>query len=271
MYEELISKRLYNRQSEKWGEYKVIELLGERGKSKVPYFRVKFKNTGNEIEAPLNTIKANKVIDMEAKKKATKKNNRGKKKEKKAKKEWVTKYLHNPKNIISLDLATISTGVCVSQNGKIVYNNYIYHEKDKDDPNNLVRRLNYMKNEVIKIMEEYNIDSVVVESTIFKGAKNVLFALSQIRGLILDYCFENGLEWISVSPMGWENYAWKGRFKNLETKERSWMSAKSDYRIDFKKKFAGETKEEEKKKVWEDCCDAFLLMKYVLNKRIINE
>ncbi len=70
---EIISERLYDRTSENYGMYKVIQYLGIKGKTNVPYFLIKFKDTGNEIEAPLKTILENRVIDIERKKKETKK------------------------------------------------------------------------------------------------------------------------------------------------------------------------------------------------------
>ena len=268
MNESIISKRLYNRKSKDYGEYKVTRFLDYRGKSKIPYYEVKFKNTANVIETPEKTILENRVIDKEAKKKQTKKNNREKKKVKKTKKEWVTKYLHNPKNILVFDGATVSSGVGIILNRKIEYYNYIFTEKNKDDPNDLIRRLNYMKNNIIELINKYDIDAVVIESLPFKGSKMVLFALAQIRALILDYCYEKDIQFISISPQAWEFHSWKGRFKDKDTKERNLLSALHDYTIDFKERFPGNNDSETNKKVWEDCCDVFLMCKYILNNRI---
>ncbi len=40
---EIISERLYDRTSENYGMYKVIQYLGIKGKTNVPYFLIKFK------------------------------------------------------------------------------------------------------------------------------------------------------------------------------------------------------------------------------------
>jgi len=267
-YQDLISSRLYDRDSTAWGKYKVVKYLGKRGKTMVKYFLIKFKNSGNEIETSLKNILEGNVIDIEEKKKNTKKKNKIKKKEKKEKKDWVTKYLHSPKNIISLDLASESTGVCVSRNGKIIYYNYIYHKKDSSDPNNLVKRLNYMKNEIIKVCKEYNIDSASIEAIPFMGSKQVLFVLSQIRALVKDYFYESKIQCISVSAMAWENWLVKKRYSNLETKERTIRAIKDDYKIDIRAKFPGKNENEIKKEVWFDVSDAIGILLYTLKNRI---
>jgi hypothetical protein len=233
---------------------------------------IKFKDSLNEKVVSLDQILKNEVIDTELKKKNTKDKNRNEKKDIKEKKEWVTKYLHNPKNVLMLDLASESTGVCVAPNCIIGEYDYIYHAKNKkNDPSNLVERLNYMKNRIIKYIKDNNIDAVAIEALPFKGGKNVLFVLSQIRILILDYCYENDIQYIAVYPLSWENYTWKGRYKDLETKERTLLSLKDDFGIDFKKEFPGKNKSETNKKVWEDPADSYGLGVYVLNKRIKRE
>jgi len=266
-YTDLLSGVRYDKES-KSGKIKVVDYVGLSGKTH--YYNIKFQTSGNIKKVSRAQILNESAIDTEYMKAQTKKKKRDKKKEIKTKKEWTTKYLHNTKNILVLDLASESSGYCVVLDNKISDDyGYFYHEKSKSsEPSNLVQRLNYMKHCIIAKIKEYNIDSVVIESLIFKGSKHVLFVLSQIRILVLDYCYDNEIPCISVHPLSWENSSNKGRFKSLDTKERSLKSALVDYDINFKQLFKGENDNETNKKVWEDVCDAYLLAQYVIKNRI---
>ncbi len=266
-YIEIISTRTYNRESEKYGKYKVIKYLGLVGKSHK--YTIKFKDSGNVKDVSIALIKSGKVIDTELKAKTTKKNNRLKKKESKASYNEKVKYLHQPRNLLSLDLASVSTGYCVARKGKIKDYGYFYMQSHTSgNPSSLTERLNFMKVNIIKLIKKYKIDSVVVESVPFLGNQRVLFVLAQIRSLIIDYCYENDIQTISIEPRTWEYSMWDNRFGDLDTKEKNLQTALKDYKIDFRKKFSGKTTSETRKKVWEDPCDAFLIMQYTLKNRI---
>ncbi len=172
-------------------------------------------------------------------------------------------YLYSPKNIIVVDQASVSTGYTIIKNGKIVDYGYIFIQSF-----NLVERLNYIKNKIIDLCKQHNIDSIVLEHLPFKGAKKVIFVLAQMRILLLDYAYENKMQYICIDPLAWENFGNKGRWQELDTKDRSLMTAKVDYEIDFKSKFCGLNKKEKNKKVWEDVCDSFLMAQYVIHKKL---
>ena len=277
-YVEWLSGTRYDRESEKYGMFKVLEFVGEKGKTKVPYFKIRFKNTINVKEVSLTHIKSGKVIDTELKARDTVKKNKAENKAKKSKKDYVIKNLHNPKNILSLDLATRSTGWAVRlENGEYHYG-YIFKEKNEDNfTHDLVIRVSVMMYEIEKLVEKYNIDSVVVEAIpdfILSKGKNrpipriILKALTHVRGTVLVYMYRHGCQYISVAPISWQRWIKKGRFTDLSTKERTLKALLVDYKIDFKKEFCGKNQLEVKKAVWEDVADAYGLLKYVLKNRI---
>ena len=169
-YEELISRIFYNRESLEYGKFKIIKFEGEKGKTKVPYFKIKFKDSSNIIEASLKNIESGKVIDMERKKKETKKRVRTKRKEKKTSRYADRTTLEFKENdvvvLLSLDAASISFGWCISINGEIKDYGYFYISNDK---NKLTKRINYMKKEVEKVVKKYKVNACVIEDVINKN------------------------------------------------------------------------------------------------------
>ena len=294
-YSDLISKVFYNRTSLEYGEYKVQSFIELRGKSKIPYFLVKFKNTSNYIEAPLKTILEDRVIDIEAKKKQTKKVNKKKKKDTKTSKKYFKSNidLENP-IILALDLATISTGYAVYKDSKPIDYGYIFQTSKE----NLTVRINGMKKEIENIIEKYNINCIVVENVLmslgnsydskpnmfgqFEPVKpnisKILYALSKLHGVILDVAYEMHIPVRHLEPREWKTHLDILRFKHIthsdkriQSKLRTIEAVKNDLSIDVVKLFKGRNDEEIKKRVFEDVCDSlgigYVFIKYFLNQK----
>jgi len=203
MIEDIISKRFYNRKSESFGDYKVLTFIEDRGKTNVPYYLIRFKNTGNQYEVPEKTILSGKVIDSNMKKKETKKKNQIKKKEFKRNKYENKRYVLNLQEkprLLALDLSTHSSGLSIWFDDKLKDFGYIYQSKDiKFD----TCRINYMKNVIIKLIEEHHINVVAIEDIIFKH-KIALHVLSKLQGVICDYLYENNIKFLLITPIEWK-------------------------------------------------------------------
>ena len=273
MNEDIISKRLYNRTSKKWGGYKVTEYLGERGKTKVPYYKVKFKDTGNEIEAPLKTILENRVVDIEKKKKNTNKKNRDKKKEIKKSKNIQKRYVINlgeTPRLLALDLSSHSTGWSVWIDGELKDYGYIYQSKTiKWD----TRRINFMKNEIIKIIKKYNVNVFAMEDIIFKS-KKALYVLSKLQGVICDLLYKNNKRYCLITPREWKaaydinrDSSWKGENNREQSKEKTVACVNKDFGLNLEKEFKDSPKDLSEP-AWYDVSDAIAIGYIALKHRI---
>lgn len=267
--EEILSPIKYNRESKEYGLYKVTRFIEERGKSKVRYYSVKFKNTNNIIEASLKNILENSVIDIEFKKKATKKRARVKKKEaienKYIEKRCLT--IEGDIKLLALDISSHSTGYAVYLNGKLTEYNYIYQPHS----NNVTVRLNNMKKGIIELIDKYNINAVCVEDIIFKN-KVALHVLSKAQGIILDYLYERGIEFSQITPKQWKSAyninkvddSW-GKNSREDSKLKTVECVKRDFGIDafdIVKEYPKDLKETPAY----DICDAICLGKIALDE-----
>lgn len=267
---ELISEVFYNRKSELYGDYKVIKFIEERGKSKVRYYMCKFRDTGNTVEASLKNILENKVVDIEENKRQTKKKVKSKKKEvseiKYQAKTTVDFNYGEEIRLLSLDLATISSGISLSVNGKVIYYNYIYIS---DKENGLTKRINYMKKEIVKAILKYKPNVCVLEDVINKDIISTV-ALSKLSGVILDTLYEMGIhKVVKLQPRSWKISCDINQYKpknemyhentREESKELTYLYVKDKMGIDIKKEFDNAPEEHKKKQIWTDLCDSLAL------------
>jgi len=255
-----LSKRLYNRTAKDYGSYRVECYLERRGKTEVPYFRVKFKNSGNYVEASLKNIIENKIVDIEAKKKATKKKVKTKKKQAKIEKKEAKKFIMNFNEapiLLSLDLSSYSSGWSVFKDGKLIDYGYIYQPKsEKWD----VGRINYMKNEIQKIIEDYGINCVAMEDVILKN-KYTLYVLSKLQGVIADLLYSQDIRFMLINPLEWKtdlniNRMTSSSFDSrIQSKEKTVKCINKDFKLDLEKEFSNSPKDLSEPCVY-DVCDS---------------
>ena len=269
---DIISPRLYNRESLDWGLYKVTKFIENRGKTKVPYYLVKFKNSGNEYELPLHQIEADKVVDMKKKKSATKKKNRVKKKEVKQAKYEAKRFVINlgeTPRLLALDLSTHSTGIAIFIEGELVRYDYIYQPHSiKWD----IKRINYMKVEVMKLIEEYDINCVAMEDIIFKH-KIALHVLSKLQGVICDYLFENSIRFALITPIEWKSAyninrdGYDGENTREQSKLKTVACVNKDFGLSLESEFS-DSPSDLKEPCWYDVADAIGVGYIALRDRI---
>ena len=242
-YVEWLSGTRYDRESEKYGMFKVLEFVSENGKTKVPYFKIKFKDTSNVKEVSLSQIKSGKVIDMDLKKNNTKKKNKTKKKEEKVKRYQKKRFImhfNKVPRLLSLDLSTYSTGYCVWVDGKIEKYGYIYQNKSiKFD----TKRIKFMLDEVKVLMYKYNINVVAIEDVIFKF-KPVLYSLSKLQGVICNYLYTRNTPYALIYVMEWKNYldinkdsSWEGENNMPQSKEKTVTAIDKKFKLNLREEF----------------------------------
>ena len=272
-YKDLISLRFYNRTSELWGEYRVEEYIGTKGKTKVPYFSIRFKKTKNIVECPLKTILENRVVDIERQKKETKKKTRQKKKDARQDRKEAKRFILNlgkEPRLLALDISTHSTGFAIFIGNKLVKYGYIYQSYSvKWD----TIRINYMKNEIIKLVDEYEINCVAMEDIIFKS-KKALYALSKAQGVIADYLFSDNIRYLLITPREWksayninrdDNYY--GKNSREESKIKTVNCVNKDFKLNLENEFKDYPKDL-KEPAYFDVADAIGIGDIALKNRI---
>lgn len=255
-YDEFISKIRYNRESEKWGLYRVDEF-----DEKINKFKVKFKNSGHVIETSLKNIKAGKVIDIVQQKKDTEKRKKAKKKKAKDDRKFAKSYISNlgvDPILLSIDASTHSTGISIFAKGKLIHYDYIYQSKtNKWDTS----RINYMKNEIIKVIDKYNVNCVAMEDVIMKNMIS-LYVLSKLQGVLCDYFYKNNIKYLKLTPKEWKGAyninradATFGANSREESKEKTVKCVNLDFNLSLESEFK-DSPRDLSEPAWYDVADA---------------
>lgn len=269
---DLISRIFYNRESEKWGKYRVTEFIEFRGKTEVEYYKCKFKDTGNIIEAPIKTILENKVIDIDKQKNNTIKHNRNLKKEILNKKREYKKCvkISGKIKLLSLDVSSHSTGYSIFGEKKLVKYGYLYEPKKKY----VTDRLNSMKHKIINVINENDINVVCIEDIIYK-TKISLAVLSKAQGIILDWLYENDIDVGVVSVMEWKsaydinrNSKYKGKNSRIVSKKKTLDCVNRDFNLKLEDEFSDYPRDLREPPAF-DVADSIALGKIFLEKYII--
>ena len=273
MGKDIISKRFFDRTSKDYGKYRVSSFIELRGKTKVPYYTCKFKDTGNVVEVPLKTILEDRVIDIISKKKKTKKKGRRQKKDAKKEKFQAKRFIVSLKTepvLLSLDISSHSTGYAIFKKGKLEKYGYFYQSmKEKQD----TKRINYIKNEILKLITTHGINCVAIEDVIFKH-KRALYVLSKMQGIILDYLFENSIKWLLITPIEWktlfdinQNSDWNGANNREVSKKKTIALVNKKYNLNLEEEFKDHPSDLKEPSCW-DVSDAIAIGHVALKNRI---
>jgi len=245
-YEDLISGTRYDKKS-KSGEIKVLKYLGKAGSTH--YYSIKFKVSGNTKKVSRCQIINESALDTEYAKKLTKKKNKEKKKEKKIERKQAKRFVMNFRGIprlLSLDLSTYSSGYSVWIGGKLVKYGYIYQPKEvKFD----TKRIKFMRDEVAKLIDEYNINVVSMEDIIYK-TKLSLYSLSKLQGVICDYLYGRGIRYALIHVLEWKTYldinknsVFKGANSRITSKEKTVDAINAKFGLDLREEFKDSPKD----------------------------
>ena len=228
--------------------YKVISYEGKDLKKK-HWYHVEFLDTGNKYLDHFGRVRDGKVVDLQKRKLEKSKRVATKLRERTR----LTKGIKTPKvkvdlknrNVMALDLASYKCGVTVALKGEIVSTGLISTQGD-----NFRIRGHEIVDRIIKGIDFYEIDTVVIEDIYLSLNSNILALLAELRGMVTYHLVDKNINIVFITATEWKNsYNMpKGR------KEQK------DYSLVL---FASLTGKNAKS---DDEADAYLMMNYVLNK-----
>lgn len=102
--------------------------------------------------------------------------------------------------IISIDQATIKTGVAIFENKKLV-NHYLINLANSKNPAD--KRLEEMMTSVKEVIESERPDVVLFENVAYQSNVQTLIVLARLQGSIIQTCINNNIEYKIISPQEW--------------------------------------------------------------------
>lgn len=135
--------------------------------------------------------------------------------------------------VAGIDASTTATGVCIMQDGKLIYRTLIAISPSKEK--DAEKRIKMMLVKMCDILNEYDIDAVYMEKAICKGGNvDVTIKLAYLSGGMYLYCAQNGIEFHNPLPSEWRKRIGisQGRGVKRETqKEEAIFAVKREYGI----------------------------------------
>ena len=136
--------------------------------------------------------------------------------------------------VAGIDASTTATGVCIMQDGKLIYHTLIAISSSKEK--DAEKRIKMMLIKMCDILNQYDIDAVYMEKAICKGGNvDVTIKLAYLSGGMYLYCAQNGIEFHNPLPSEWRKRIGisQGRGVKRETqKEEAIFAIKREYGID---------------------------------------
>lgn len=104
--------------------------------------------------------------------------------------------------VAGIDASTTATGICLMEDGKLIYYTLIeikpYKEKDAE------KRIKTMLIKICEILNQYNADAVYMEKAICKGGNvDTTIKLAYLSGGISLYCMQKNIEFHNPLPSQW--------------------------------------------------------------------
>ncbi len=211
---EFVNKEFLNKKGEK---YKITEFLF---KEKNNYcFNAVFLKTKNTQMLTLNQIRRGTGVDLEERKKIKRLETEQKLKERnkliaKTKKTFTAPQGLEKKRILSIDLASKSTGIAFAVYGKIVRWKTI-----KSNLTDFRARGQQIISEIVEIILKGKIDLVILEDIYLGLNSNILIMLSEIRGMLSYHLQKHNIELILVPAVFWKNRCGDVPFTRQEQKK----------------------------------------------------
>lgn len=158
-------------------------------------------------------------------------------------------------NLLGIDLSLTSTGISIFKDDKLIYYGKIVTKKDDFENEDL--RMNYIGDELEKIIKEYKIDTIVCENQFTGANSKITLSLRKLMGVICRVSYKN-----NIIPTYYLPAKWRGILKLTGTDKK-----KLAYEYVIKQGInVGEFKTSGKKKT-DDICDAICIsLAYLKNK-----
>lgn len=131
--------------------------------------------------------------------------------------------------ILAFDQATVKTGCAVFARGRLSSHGLI----DLKRTQNAKERTARMADEICRRIETEKPDAVVIEDTAMQTNVSVLRTLAQLQGMILGFCFAQGIPCHVRKPSEWRKILGfrQGRVKSAELKKQAQALVKTTYQI----------------------------------------
>lgn len=132
--------------------------------------------------------------------------------------------------VMGLDQSSNISGICVLEDGQLVFYCKIDLSKNKDVPN----RIKHMFLEIAKLIEQYKPDLLVVEAVQQQNSPKTSMMLSQLQGGLICYAYEHGIPVVSPLPVQWRSnlsYLQGKGVKREQLKQQSIEYVKSRFGI----------------------------------------
>jgi len=245
-YKSIVGKKI---NTENYGIFTISEYLGKDEKKKHWYSGI-FQDTGNEEKVHYQNIIKKNMTDKRLKKLNKQKEVQKNLKErtrltKKHKSSYNLEGLEN-KIVLSIDLATKSTGVAMSINGTIKKTGII-----SNNGSDITTRSHAIVKSIVENIQRLKVDVVIIEDIFLGMNSSVLVRLSEIRGMLLYHLINLGIRYEIIPAIAWKSYYDLGSGRETQ-KRRS---------IELYKEYSGKTAGSD------DESDAYLILKYALEKR----
>lgn len=104
--------------------------------------------------------------------------------------------------VAGIDASTKATGVCIMQDGELIYRTLISIDSRKEP--DAEKRIKIMLVKICAILDKYDIDAVYMEKAIGKGGNvDTVIKLAYLSGGMSLYCIQNDIEFHNPRPTEW--------------------------------------------------------------------
>ena len=101
--------------------------------------------------------------------------------------------------VMGFDQSSNVSGVCVLENQQVIFHCKVDLSKNKNVPD----RIKHMFLELVKLIEQYKPDLLVVEAVQLQNNAKTTMMLSQLQGGLICYAYEHDIQVISPMPVEW--------------------------------------------------------------------
>jgi len=133
--------------------------------------------------------------------------------------------------VMALDQSSNISGVCVLDDQQVTFYCKIDLSKNKDVPD----RIKHMFLEIVKLIEQYKPDLLVVEAVQQQTNAKTSMMLSQLQGGLICYAYEHNIPVVSPMPSQWRSkldYKQGRAIKREQLKQQSFDYVKSRFGIE---------------------------------------
>jgi len=119
--------------------------------------------------------------------------------------------------ILGLDLATVSSGVAILEDGEPVYSDTI---QTPDSMKNIFERILFIQDKIIELHDSYKIDIVAIEDVPLSVSRNLITAkhLILLAGAVMGINNQRGATTVFLNPSEWRKAV--GIFEEHSTREQ---------------------------------------------------